>query len=192
MISQIKALKKFQWLRPNRASPVLFLLLLFLWSILLGWGMSRGLNAAEKPEIIAQGTTVAIGTVDPVPEKYQSGLKLYLKNCASCHVGLPPEVMPSETWRTLLLEPNQHYGRQLQPIERPFISIVWNYLLAFSRSLNKEEPKPFRVSESRYFKILHPQVKLPRPLNASGCITCHPSATNYDYRQLSREWENED
>lgn len=192
MISQIQAIKKLPWLRLNRASPVLFLLFLFVWSILLGWGISRGLNAAEKIEAITLGTNVAIGTVDPVPEKYQPGLKLYLENCASCHVALPPEVMPSETWRTLLLEPNQHYGRQLAPIERPFISIVWNYLLAFSRSLNKGEPKPFLARESRYFKILHPQVKLPQSLNASGCITCHPGAANYDYRQLTREWENAD
>jgi Dihaem cytochrome c len=185
MNHRIKAIKK------ERANVVL-LLLLFVWSILLGWGMSRGLgNAAEISGAINPGTTVEIGTVDPVPEKYQLGLKLYLENCASCHVGLPPEVMPSETWRTLLLEPNQHYGRQLAPIERPFISIVWNYLLAFSRSLNKEEPKPFLARESRYFKILHPQVKLPQALNASGCITCHPGAANYDYRKLTPEWENE-
>ena len=183
MISRIKSIKK------DRV-PVLFLLLLFVWSILLGWGISRGLNATEKPQAINQGTTVAIGTVDPVPEKYQTGLKLYLQNCATCHVALPPEVMPSETWRTLLLEPEQHYGRQIERIERPFITIVWNYLLAFSRSLNKNEPKPFRVSESRYFKILHPQVKLPQPLNASGCIACHPGAAKYDYRKLAPDWEN--
>ncbi|HBE16729.1 MAG TPA: cytochrome C [Cyanobacteria bacterium UBA11149] len=180
---------------PSRAVPArrvqpVFFICLFLWSILLGLGISRGLNAAQISGAINERTNVTIGTVDPVPERYQLGMKLYLENCNTCHVALPPEVMPSETWRTLLLESNQHYGKQLKPIERPFISFVWNYLLAFSRSLNNNEPKPFRVSESRYFKILHPQVKLPKPLNPSSCIACHPGAANYDYRKLTPDWEN--
>ena len=176
--------------RKRGRSPIILFLVLLVWSVVLGWGMALGLNATEKLEIEG-GTEVAIATVDPVPERYQQGLKLYLENCASCHVALPPEVMPSETWRRLLLEPKEHYGRQLEPIVRPFILIVWDYLRAFSRPLEKEEKTPFRVSESRYFKALHPQVDLPRPLSVSSCVSCHPGVGDYDYRSLSPEWEGQ-
>ena len=173
----------------SQLSVVLFLVLV-VWSMLLGWGMAVGLNAAAKSENITQGMSVAIATVDPVPARYQQGLQLYLENCASCHVPLPPEVMPSDTWRTLLLEPEEHYGRQLEPITRPFIFLVWDYLQAFSRPLAKDEKTPLRLTQSRYFQALHPQVTLPPPLNVSSCVSCHPGAADYDYRRLTPEWEN--
>ncbi|WP_322744387.1 cytochrome C [Coleofasciculus sp. LEGE 07092] len=176
--------------RKRGRSAAVLLMLLMVWSILLGWGMALALNAAEKPNVIAQGTPVALGTVDYVPERYQTGLKLYLENCGSCHVALPPEVMPTDTWRTLLLEPEQHYGQQLKQISRPFIFIVWDYLRAFSRPLVQEEQTPFRLTQSPYFKALHPRVELPRTVNATSCVSCHQNARDYDYRTLTAEWED--
>jgi len=172
-----------------RSQAVLFGLVL-VWSILLGGGMAGVLRAAETPQPPNSETLVAIGTVDPIPERYQTGLKLYLENCGSCHVALPPEVMPTQTWETLLLEPEQHYGQRLEQIPRPFIFIVWNYLRTFSRPVGEDEQTPFRVTESQYFKALHPRVDLPPTLTAAGCISCHPGARDYNYRRLTPEWED--
>ncbi len=152
--------------------------------------MALAFDNPKQPEIVAQSTPAQIGTVDPIPERYQTGLKLYLENCSSCHIALPPEVMPSDTWRTLLLEPEQHYGQKLEPIPRPFIFVVWDYVRTFSRPLNKEEQTPFRLSESRYFKAFHPQVDLPQSLNSRTCVSCHPGAAEYDFRRLTPEQEN--
>ena len=116
-------------------SFVVLLLLLLVWSISLGWGMAIAFGSSQgamaqsappqaestqrilaQPTLIAQGTTEETGTVDPITPRYQLGKELYLENCASCHVPLPPEVLPSETWRRLLLEPEQHFGQQLKPL----------------------------------------------------------------------------
>ncbi|MGB7441233.1 MAG: cytochrome C [Coleofasciculaceae cyanobacterium] len=174
--------------RRQRQSPILLLLLLIFWCILIGWGIELALGATDQP--LAQGTTAVIGTVDPVPERYQLGQELYLKNCGSCHIALPPQVMPSETWRQLLLDLDQHYGQKLESIFSPSLLMMWNYLRDFSRPLKEEEAIPYRVKESRYFKALHPRVDFPEPARLTTCVSCHSGASEYDYRSLTPDWEN--
>lgn len=165
----------------RRRSPIWLVLLISLWCLILGWGLAYTTNA--------QPTTSTVGTVDPVPERFQLGQELYLENCSGCHLALPPAVLPTQTWQQLLQD-SQHYGQQLQPLVDPPRLLVWNYLRTFSRSRTKTEETPYRVNESRYFNALHPQVKLPRPIQISGCVSCHPGATEYNFRRLTPEWEN--
>jgi hypothetical protein len=184
--------------RPNR-SPAVLLLLLLVWSICLGWGIAIALGSpvrpdilgsTVKPDIVAQATPTATGTVDAVPARYQLGKELYIENCASCHVALPPEVLPTETWRRLLLEPQEHYGQKLEPMIGPSLLVMWDYMRAFSRPQLTKEAVPYRVSESRFFKALHPRVKFPQPVKIGSCVTCHPGASQFNYRSLTSEWEN--
>ncbi len=138
---------------------------------------------------VTNAQTSEIGTVDAVPAQYKLGQELYLENCSSCHIAIPPAVFPSQTWKNLL-EDSEHYGAQLKPLVDPPRTLVWRYLSTYSRSLQKDEQIPYRFHNSRYFKALHPQVKLPQPIQASSCVTCHPSASNYNFRSLTKEFGN--
>lgn len=169
----------------KRRSPLVLFLLLLLWCLASGWGLARITHAQPQVE---KATSDAIATVDFVPQRYQLGQELYLENCASCHIVPPPAILPTETWQRLLQD-TQHYGIKLKPLVDPPRLLVWNYLKAFSRSLNKEEEIPYRIGESRYFRALHPQVKLQRPIQLGSCVSCHPSANEYNFRRLSSEWE---
>jgi len=163
-------------------SPFFLLLLILLWSLAMGWGLAAITSAQPIP-------TEEIGTVDVVPDRYQLGQELYLENCASCHIAIPPAVLPSPTWQRVLQD-SQHYGVNIKPLVDPGRLIVWQYLQVFSRpQLKDEEEIPYRISESRYFKALHPQVKLPRPLELSSCAGCHVKANEYNFRTLSPEWQ---
>ncbi len=146
----------------------------------MGWGLATITGA--------QPTQTEIGTVDVVPERYQLGQELYLENCATCHIAVPPAVLPTQTWQRILQD-SQHYGVNIKPLVDPSRLIVWQYLQTFSRSQAKEEETPYRLNESRYFKALHPQVKLPRPIELSSCVSCHPSAADYNFRSLTPEWQ---
>lgn len=168
----------------RKRSPAVLLLLLLVWSICIGWGLAIALSAN------AQTKMPTPGTVDEVRGRFALGKDLYLENCATCHIGIPPEVMPSETWRRLLTEPEQHYGVQLKPLLGPSQLIVWDYLRTFSRPLQDKEAVPYRVSESRYFKALHPRVKFAQPAKINSCVTCHPGVGQFNYRTLTSEWEN--
>jgi hypothetical protein len=186
------------------------LILLLLWS--LGWGI--GLAQAVQPQAmdvistdaIAQSSPTptptpspgnnsgasnsrAIGTVDVVPSQYQLGQELYLETCAGCHIGIPPAVMPTETWRQLIQDP-QHYGATLIPLQGPSLTLVWEYLRQYSRPQSAEEEVPYRIDQSKIFRSLHPRVKLPSRNRLTSCISCHPGAGKYDFRSLSAEWQN--
>ena len=187
-------------------SPIVLLLLVLLWSICMGFGFAW---AAELPDrsdrsdlpfpvtadslapsnMIAQ-TTGAIGTVDVVPPKHQLGQDLYLENCASCHIGVPPEVLPTATWLQLIQD-SQHYGQQLQPLLDPTRLLVWNYLRSFSRPYLESETTPYRVADSRFFKALHPKIKFSTKPKLEGCITCHIGAQQYDFRSLAPQWQSD-
>ena len=151
----------------------------------MGWILALATNAQQT----SQTASNAIGTIDPVPQRYQLGQELYLENCASCHIALPPAVLPTQSWQRILQD-SQHYGVQIKPLVDPPRLLVWNYIKISSRPLNKEEETPYRVEESRYFKAMHPKVKLPRPVGVSSCVSCHPSASEYNFRRLTGEWEN--
>lgn len=172
--------------RKRGKSPIGLFLLILLWSLAMGWGLALVTNAQPMP--IPKSD--AIGTVDPVGSNYQLGQELYLENCASCHIALPPAVLPTQSWQQILQD-SQHYGTQLPPLINPPRLLVWKYLQAFSRPYNKEEQTPYRVDESRFFKALHPQVKLPRPIEISSCVSCHASAAEYNFRSLTPEWESQ-
>jgi hypothetical protein len=162
-------------------SLVVIMLVAALWSLLgnLVWGI----ETTRADQILAQGA------VDPVTPSYQLGEELYLENCSSCHIALSPAVLPSQTWREILEDPQTHYGVSLPPMVEPTIVLIWNYLRQYSRPYPDDEPIPVQVNFSRYFNALHPGVDVPRPVQPSTCISCHPGANQYDFRSLAPEWE---
>jgi hypothetical protein len=170
------------------------MLLLLLWSLCLGWGLAvasepRPVNLVAQKTTIPDAETPPIKTVDVVTKQYQLGQQLYLENCATCHLALPPAVMPTQTWQQLLQD-TQHYGVTLNQLSGPYLQVVWEYVRTYSRPLMAEEEVPYRVYQSHIFKALHPKVKLPSRLGLSSCVSCHPGADKYDFRSLSAEWQN--
>ena len=159
----------------SRISPLLrsFLLpsLILLWSVAVGWGIAWAVDSSPAN----------------TPARFQAGLESYLETCSGCHVPLPPEVMPTQTWKRILERPAQHYGVSV-PLVRVSQLVIWQYMNFFSRPVLKDEPVPLYLAQSRYFKALHPNVTLPQPLTHKTCIACHPGALKLDYRTLSPEW----
>ncbi len=161
---------------------LIVMLVIFAWSVAIGWilGLATSAHGANQ--------TDSIGTVDVVPAQYQLGQELYLENCSSCHIALPPAIFPSQTWKNLLEDP-QHYGAQINPLGKIQHLLVSKYLYTFSRVQLEEETTPYRLKDSRYFRALHPGVKLPKPINMGSCVSCHLQADKYDFRSLTPEWE---
>ncbi|MBH8556175.1 diheme cytochrome c [Nostocaceae cyanobacterium CENA357] len=168
--------------RQLKCRPLGLFLVILAWSLTMGWLLESTTN------VYSATPASEVGTVDVVPAQYQLGQELYLENCSTCHIALPPAVLPTQTWKNIL-EDSQHYGAQLKPLIDPPRILVWRYLSTFSRTQLKDEATPYRVNNSRYFKALHPQVDLPRPVQISSCVSCHPSANDYNFRRLSQEWE---
>jgi hypothetical protein len=154
-----------------------------------GWFATAIAKDAAPARLARVSDSGDIGTVDRIPERYQLGQQLYLENCATCHIAVPPQVLPMETWRRLLQDP-EHYGQRLKLLVDPPRLLVWNYLQTFSRPVATEEEIPYRVASSRFFKALHPRVKFSQSVNIGSCVTCHLGASEYNFRKLTAEWEN--
>lgn len=172
---------------------LLALLLLAVWSAVLGASMAL---AIAPPNFTSSTSTVAQAPPNPSnsPERaspnYQLGQQLYLENCSSCHIPIPPGVLPTETWKQVLENPQDHYGTQVPTMLGPVVLLMWDYLRTFSRPVNPEESVPTLVAQSRYFKALHPKVELPEVVTNKTCVTCHQGANQLDYRSLTSEWED--
>lgn len=160
------------------------IIVLLCFVIGLACGITTWTQARELP---TQIKIAQIGGVDWVSPEYQLGQQLYQENCASCHIAVPPQVLPTQTWQQLLQD-TQHYGVTIPELVDPPRLIIWNYLQRYSRPLlPQEEIVPYRVNRSRYFKALHPQVEFPQPVTLEGCVSCHPGAEQNNFRQLTLE-----
>ncbi len=132
--------------------------------------------------------TLEIASIDRVPPQFELGQQLYIENCSTCHIAIPPQVLPSQTWRQLIQD-SDHYGRQIEPLVDPPRLLVWNYLQTFSRPINlQDEQLPFRLDRSRFFRAIHPRVEFNQPISVNNCAICHPAATDYNFRKLTPEW----
>lgn len=172
----------------KKITPFLLILLLSLSCLLIGSGLAWGLNVSSVKK--DSNSSFLISSVDKVPERYQNGLNLYLETCSTCHLALPPEVLPMETWQVLLEKPNDHYGTSVNGLIRLTQLLIWDYLRTYSRPLTPNEPVPLYTERSRYFKALHPRVTLPDVVTHKTCLVCHPAAENFNFRTLTPEWEN--
>ncbi|MDP8934936.1 MAG: diheme cytochrome c, partial [Cyanobacteriota bacterium] len=83
-----------------------------------GW-VAAQIAGSNTPARLAQVSAIEPnGTVDRIPDAYQLGQQLYLENCATCLIGLPPQVLPTETCRRLLQDP-QLYGQSIKLLVVP-------------------------------------------------------------------------
>lgn len=139
-------------------------------SALLGGGISHFANGQTLPKSVDQATG-----------NYRTGEELYLQSCSGCHIPIPPAVLPTKTWQTILENPRNHYGTQLEGIVRFNQVLMWQYLKNYSRPLLPNENEPKFMAQSRYFFALHPQVDLPSPVSHRSCLQCHTGAQNFDY-----------
>lgn len=185
--------------RPRPKLSRFFLLVLILFSSICFAGvmaqttetMAFSLHSAKLAQIETDNSASRLmGTVDLIPGRYQLGHEIYLQNCGTCHIAIPPQVMPTQTWLQLLQD-SEHYGVQIPLLKAPNRLILWNYLQFFSRPGYENEAIPYRMAQSRFFKALHPLVELPRALNPISCASCHPQADKFNFRSLAPNWEGD-
>ncbi|MEM6426909.1 MAG: diheme cytochrome C [Cyanobacteria bacterium P01_D01_bin.128] len=200
--------------RRSKWRSLLLLSIALLCSLCVGTGLAQALEpaavlqaeanvdvATNRPTVepsvgIAQSeiylsgalkSSSAAGTVDIVSEEHHLGQELYLENCATCHIGIPPAVLPSQVWEVLINDV-EHYGVTLTLPSRFDSQLILNYLVAYSRPYYDSETLAYNVARSRFFQALHPRVDFSTPVSIQSCGVCHPGASEYNFRQLEAEW----
>ncbi|HHP7229614.1 MAG TPA: cytochrome C [Xenococcaceae cyanobacterium] len=161
----------------NKLFRILVILLIGLGSWLGGISPIKPVTAVPSP--LAQIS----------PDNLNLGKQLYLENCQGCHIPLPPQILPTDSWRNILNNLENHYGETLPQTNNLTTRLIWNYLRFSSRPYLEGERTPEYLTNSRYLQALHPQVDLPKPTTHQSCNLCHPKAAQFDYRSLSDDWQ---
>ena len=174
-----------------KRSHLLYLVIslaILLWCISIGSAFTHALAAKPSP-ILAQGQSLP--PLGPNRSTVEAGKELYVATCSGCHIPIPPEVLPTETWQELLENPQKHYGTSVPNVIRLSQVLMWDYLKTNSRPIFlRDSPVPYYIEQSQYFKILHPRVEFSEPITTQSCVLCHPGVKDFNYRTLTVEWED--
>jgi hypothetical protein len=121
----------------------------------------------------------------------------YKENCGACHFSYQPELLPSGSWKKILVQLDDHFGQSFE-LDQENQKAVLGYLEANAaeRSKSKRAAKimksvgssaPMRITDVPYIKDKHRKVSasvLNRPAvgSLSNCTACHRKAEegNYD------------
>ncbi|WP_204103323.1 MULTISPECIES: cytochrome C [Spirulina sp. CCY15215] len=179
---QSKSNKKRQ--KRTQKSPWVLSGLIFLWSLAIGIGLAVALGTNSPVYSQSQAEIQNLKSLDPVPEELAFARDIYVERCGECHVALPTEILPTETWRFLLESLPQHYNVKTRDIISPEIILMWNYIQSFSRTYGETGEPPFRIADSRYFRAIHPKVEFQQTQTANTCTSCHDRATEFNYRSF--------
>lgn len=148
-------------------------IVLGLASVVFSLVLSLAMKAPAQP-------TNPYGMVDPVAENHVVGYQIYVERCGSCHVALPPAVLPIESWQVVLSD-RAHYGVTILDIPRFDQQLMQRYLQTYARRYQSRGTTPYRLANSDYFLALHPNIDLPQPLTLRTCTSCHLNAPEQDY-----------
>ena len=190
----MKTLRKRKSNTRRQSAPAIvgLTLLLILFTVLMGIGLAQAIEPKSMLKLsqpVTQPATQPLIQPDPVSDRDKAGQTLYLENCATCHLGIPPAVMPTQTWQALLQDP-QHYGINIELPQGTDRRLIWNYVKNASRPIaDTSDRVPYRIGDSRYFRALHPKIKFAEKPTLTTCITCHPSAQGFNFRTLTPEAE---
>ena len=124
--------------------------------------------------------------------------KLYLEECGSCHMAFQPELLPSESWKKMMLGLEDHFGESAE-LEAQDAKAITAFLVkdAADKSGSKVSRKllrgykgngPLRISELPYFIHEHDEVsasviKRPAIKSWANCSACHVTAEQGSYQE---------
>ena len=121
----------------------------------------------------------------------------YKESCGACHFNYQPELLPSRSWKKILVQLEDHFGQSFE-LDQEAQKEVLGYLEgnAAERSPSKRAVRimrsvgsgtPVRITEVPYIKDKHRKISatiLERPSigSLSNCTACHKRAEegNYD------------
>jgi hypothetical protein len=112
----------------------------------------------------------------------------YKSECASCHIAYPAQLLPAESWRTLMTGLNRHFGTDAS-VDAKAAADIGRFLEdnAGRRRGSAATGTP-RISETAWFAKEHRKVQGAIAGNAAvkraaNCAACHSRADNGDFSE---------
>ena len=178
--------------------------------------MSKKVFWAVMIGIVVFGVLAATRTIwqDPGEQIWMKGMikKLHVlpseqnlaydKACASCHMLYAPSMLPARSWKKVMAGLSDHFGDNAE-VSASVNAEVTAYLQRFAAdkveniyaqpmlNLLGDDETPLRISETKYFKLLHDIVK-PEMIagnvdvkSVARCEACHYEALEGRYNRFA-------
>jgi len=178
--------------------------------------MSKKVFWAMMIGLVIFGTLAATRSIwqDPGEQTWMKGMikKLHVlpseqsvaydKACASCHMVYAPSMLPARSWDKLMMGLSHHFGDNAEVdtatrdeisayLQRNAADKVENIYAQSMLNLLKDDETPLRISETKYFVLLHDIVKPemitgnPDVKSVARCEVCHYEALEGRYNRFA-------
>jgi mono/diheme cytochrome c family protein len=111
----------------------------------------------------------------------------YTQECAACHTGYAPGMLPARSWQRIMTGLDKHYGTDAS-LDAATVQQISGWLQSNAGTYKRvaEEPPQDRITRSAWFVRKHDEVapavwKLPSVKSAANCAACHTGADKGDY-----------
>ncbi len=163
------------------------------WAIMIGVVVFGVLAATRSIWQDPAEQTWMKGMIKKINILPQETSEAYAKACASCHMLYAPSMLPARSWAKLMLGLQDHFGDNAElaaPIrdevsaylQRNAADKVENIYAQPMLNLLADDETPLRISETKYFMLLHDIVKPemitgnPDVQSVARCEVCHYEA----------------
>jgi mono/diheme cytochrome c family protein len=107
----------------------------------------------------------------------------YTAECAACHTGYAPGLLPARSWARIMSGLDQHYGADAS-LDAATVQALSGWLQANAGTYKRvaEAPPQDRITRSAWFERQHRQVddpavwRLASIKSAANCAACHTGA----------------
>ena len=134
--------------------------------------------------VLLAGPAVAEGTRFPPIKDAATA-----KECSTCHIAFPPQLLPARSWQAILGNLGNHFGEDASVAAKDNAEIV-AYLTAHAADAKATSggtrylkgiattATPLRITEIPYWRRWHSEVsaarfKSPEVKSAANCVACH-------------------
>jgi hypothetical protein len=169
--------------------------------------MNRSIRAVALCAAVSALTTQAllVGPAVAMPKHFDLAWDpAYAKECGTCHMAYPPQLMPSQGWQRVMATLNDHFGESAQ-LDDGLRAKLTSFLVANSaeRAPNqismevmqsiKPGDVPTRITRVPFISGIHTAMLdprwggNPRPKTLAECGVCHyrVEAGDFTYRRFT-------
>ena len=126
-----------------------------------------------------------------------------VKECSTCHMAYPPQLLPARSWQAILGNLGSHFGEDASVGAQENAAIV-AYLTAHAADAKATSggtrylkgiaasATPLRITEIPYWRRWHSEVsaarfKSPQVKSAANCEACHKGAAQGVFAEVEQE-----
>ena len=112
---------------------------------------------------------------------------LWQKECSSCHIAYPPQLLTADNWQTMMGQLDKHFGSNAE-LNAADKHAITEFLKSQAGKSTKFNARTLRISDTLWFKREHDEISsrvwsAPAVKSPANCTACHITAVRGDWSE---------